>query len=193
MKNHIISIPPGSGKRANTYIEIFNNAPTCPGNQNIRQARGILYASKSAEIQNLDTKKFLYCFGPQVSRPCLLSRFKSVYWVVTGYESDQSELFEIEAVRRYYSYLQSYWPAWFFGADLESTCLLQVVLCLVPIRTVHRGAETIRVEVNRQDIQKIFENSSGVTRFLLQRAGIAKREKEDHLQAVKTYLGISEP
>jgi len=99
------------------------------------------------EIERRDHRRFLGEFVLHIEYEQLQSLHGKVSFVVTGYDDQPDELFEIRAVRDYFTCLQIYWPCWHYYADHTNNCFKMVACCIMGDLRAHRYADASQIEV----------------------------------------------
>lgn len=154
---------------------------------------GIVYVTTREEVETLNTKRFLASFGPQIKKKAIQKQRGMVHFTIDGYDGTEEALYEIAAVRKYYSRLHKRFPCWLFFGHLDSASLLSVMLSILPNVKLARSKEGGFVKIPRSDVHSFFMESLSATALLQLRAGISTANGIVHLKAVSAYLGIHGP
>ncbi len=151
-----------------------------------------LYVATRAEVEKLDTDRFLATFGPKLRKKKLLKLRGNVHFVIDGYDDTSDEIYEIAEVRRYYSRLHELLPCWLFYGHLGFSSLRAVMLCILPNIWMVRSPERILLEISKADTLIFIRQSLPVAARLFKKAGVSIEGANEQLRSTARLLGISE-
>ncbi len=155
-----------------------------------RSITGIVHVTGRAEVENLDTERFLFSFGPHIGRKELRKLCGMVHFTISGYDDTREEIYAIPEVRRYYGHLHKVFPCWLFYSNLASPCLRAVMLAIIPNVRILRSKHKLSAEFRSTDVHSFFMESLPAAALLHARAGISKQRGARQLAMTAQYLGI---
>ena len=188
MKSNVTPLFPGTGKYENTLNWLIQTTPEGTQYPHVKRPQAIFYVATREEVEKLDISRFLANFGPQIPADKMREYQGKIFWAVDGFDTDPSELHELQQVRDYYAEAHRNWPAWLFLSDLRSPCLQMVARCI--IHSVATTNPSLR-ETN-EFLRAFFLWSLPTSGRCYKYSGISRSEAVKHLQNAAKYLGILE-
>lgn len=150
----------------------------------------VVYAADRKEVEKLDLTRFAETFGPDQSRASLRRLYGKTFHTIDGYDDCPQPLFEIPAVRRYYSYLAKRWPCWLFTASLAGPCFRVLAFSVIKDITVMRTDIACGIAVTQGDLWDFVEAGIPPAAILQKFAGIGEKAAAQRIKDVCAYLGI---
>jgi hypothetical protein len=175
-------IPAGCGKFSTT-LRLLEESPTSIPK---------IYVFTREEIESLDLTRLLQDFSPENSKRNLRSLCSKWHFVVAGYDDDPEELYEIPAVRHFFSRATILWPAWTFGAATTSLSLWAIVLSVLPCLDVLKNSTEVQISFENSQVVRLFEHCLPVFTLLSKKAALSKRKGNRILDRVAAYLGVED-
>ena len=141
------------------------------------------------EIQSLDISRLRAAFGPAIAREEMLTLLGQYIFAVSGYEDVADELYEIEEVRTYFAYLQTF-PLWLAFANLTSDTLKMIAACsmstLVVIkRKRRRGCLVI---FRGKDLTDFFISATAYMQAIFKYAGLSSKASDKKLRELVNHF-----
>lgn len=185
------SLYEGVGKTNAELRRIANKCAGLPASS--AGINGIVYVTMRDEVERCDPSRFLSNFGVATPPAELLRLRGKILFTIEGYDEDPAEIYEIEAVRKFYSTLHRKWPCWPFFADLNSGCLTAIVCCIAPnvISIKRRRRQKHDVHIPRAFRDAFFRRGLPAAALLHAKAGINRYQGVMMLENVARYLGLS--
>lgn len=180
----------GAGK---TNAELRRIAKKCAGLPAASASiKGIVYVTMREEVERCDPSRFLSNFGVATPPSELLRLRGRILFTIEGYDEDPAEIYEIEAVRKYYSKVHRKWPCWMFFADLNSGCLTAIACCIAPnIVSIKRsGRQKQDVHIPQEFRTSFLEHGLPAAALLHAKAGINRSQGVRMLKNVARYLAV---
>jgi len=183
------SLYAGAGK---TNAELRRIANKCVGLQtSSARIKGIVYVTMREEVERCDPSRFFSAFGVATPPVELLRLRGKILFTVEGYDEDPAEIYEIEAVRKYYATVHRKWPCWMFFSDHNSGCLMAIACCIAPnvvsIKRARRDKHNVHIPQAFRDA--FFRRGLPAAALLHAKAGINRYQGVMMLQNVARYLG----
>ncbi len=126
--------------------------------------------------------------------PQLHAWFGRVVWCFAGYDSDPTELYAIEEVRRFLAAWRVQRPHWLFFASLENDNLKIMYLALLraaaSVGNNHVGQ--CQVVFDRQELGNLLAADLEVADGICERIGLSPARRLRRAQDVLRYFGFSE-
>jgi uncharacterized membrane protein len=112
-----------------------------------------------------------------------------IIFTVAGFDQ-APELYEVPAVRAYYSYLHAIWPCWLYMSCLAFPSLRVVALSVIANLSIVRSENACRIHVPESELLAFFTHSLPAAALLHHRVGLCKNYGFTYLKAVAKHLGI---
>jgi len=109
---------------------------------------------------------------------------------VEGYAEEDSEIYEIPAVRKYFRTLSAKWSPWLFAGTIFTADLFAIVLACLPSVTCIREDGEITVFWKLEEMEAFLRKSLPTAAWLHNRAGVVKEDGCAMLKAAAAYLGL---
>jgi len=175
-------IPAGCGKFSTT-LRLLEESPTSIPK---------IYVFTREEIESHDFTRVLQDFSPENSKRNLRALCSQWHFVVAGYDEEPEELYEIEAVRHFFSSVTILWPAWTFGAATTSLSLWAIALSVLPYLDVRKRNGEVQVSFDNSQVVRLFHHCLPVFKLLSKKAGLSKGKGIKNLDRVAAYLGVED-
>lgn len=164
--------------------------PTLRGLEENPGKKANLYVITRTEIEALDLSRLLADFSPENPKDKLLELCSQWHFVVSGYDKEREELFEIPEVRQFFTCATMVWPIWTFGAATTSLALWAVVLSALPTLDVRKENGVVGLSFDMMEVGRIFHKCMPVFLHLNEKAEIVEKIKMLNLSTIASYLGI---
>jgi len=156
--------------------------------------RGILHIVTRGEIEAEDLKRIRAGYGPRIPIERLRHLEGRTSLVVSGYDQDERELYEIPEVRHYFIGAFRRCPALIPTADLRNECFRIAILCILGnLIVVRKQGEPPQLHVHQEELHQFFMDCLRPQANLHKRIGWSRTRGARQLQALADYLGIQEP
>lgn len=150
---------------------------------------GMLVFSRSM-IEAGDVSAVITQLGPNARPHYLKAMAGATILTVEGYAEDESEIYEIPAVRKYFCELSGKWSPWLFAGSIFTADLFAITLACLPSVTCRRANGELTVSWNREEMEAFLKQSLPTAAWLHNRAGVDKQEGCAMLKAAAAYLGL---
>jgi len=180
----------GAGK---TNAELRRIANKCVGLQaSSAGINGVVYVTMREEVERCDPSRFLSAFGVATPPAELLRLRGKILFTIEGYDEDPAEIYEIEAVRKFYTKVHRKWPCWMFYADLNSGCLTAIACCIAPniVSIKRRRCQKHAVHIPQAFRAAFFKRGLPAAALLHAKAGISRSQGVMMLKNVARYLAV---
>ena len=157
-----------------------------------RGRRGIMHLVTRREVESGDLKRFAAGFGPRI-REDRLEYFKArTSFVISGYDQDERELYEIPEVRSFFIDAFNRCPGLIPAADLRNDCFRIAILSVLPNLLVARrpGGRPV-IHISENDLNKFFMDRLRGQCVLHKRLGWSRTKGVKQLKTLADYLGIN--
>jgi hypothetical protein len=156
--------------------------------------RGIMHIVTRGEIEAADLERIRAGYGPRIPIERLRRLEGRTSFVVSGYDQDERELYEIPEVRRYFIGAFRRCPALIPTADLRNECFRIAILCVLGnLIVVRKQGEPPQLHVHEEELHRFFTDHLRPQASLHKRLGWSRTKGATQLQALADYLGIQEP
>jgi hypothetical protein len=155
--------------------------------------REIMHIVTRGEIESRDLKRICAGYGPRIRIERLQHLEGRTSFVVSGYDQDERELYEIPEVRRYFIGAFRRCPALIPAADLRNECFRIAILCVLGnLIVVRKQGKPPQLHVHEEELHRFFMDRLRPQATLHKRIGWCRTKGATQLQALADYLGIQE-
>lgn len=107
--------------------------------------------------------------------------------VISGYDADPRELFEIPEVRRYLRSIDEHWPFWLFFLNQVDDSIKVVAACLASTVEVAPGL----AHIDPAGLQRFMERAFSAVNFIFETCGFPESENEALSRGVEQLFSNS--
>lgn len=170
-----------------------NSANACESKQ-FQGKRGILHLVTRQEIETGDVTRIATGFGPRIPGDRLEYLEGRTSLVISGYDQDERELYEIPEVRGYLIDAFRRCPALIHSADLRNDCFRIAIFCVLPnLIVVRRQGDLPEIHIHEEELSRFFMGCLRGQCVLHKRLGWSRTKGVKQLRTLADYLGIYEP
>lgn len=184
------SLYAGAGKTNAELRRIANKCVGLPAES--AGFKGVVYVTMRDEVERCDPARFLSNFGVATPPSELLRLRGRILFTVEGYDEDPAEIYEIEAVRKFYTKVHRKWPCWMFFADLNSGCLTAITCCIAPniVSIKRRRCQKHDVHIPQAFRAAFFKRGLPAAALLYAKAGINRSQGVRMIKNFARYLAV---
>jgi len=140
------------------------------------------------EAEDLESSlEFLRSLVPTDNPQRIWSQKERLSLVISGYDTDPRELFEIPEVRRYLRSIDEYWPFWLFFLNQVDESIKVVAACLASTVEVAPGL----AHIDPVGLQRFMERAFSAVNFIFDSCGFPESENEALLMGVAQLFSNS--
>lgn len=127
------------------------------------------------EAEDLESSlEFLRSLVPSDNPQRIWSHKGRLSLVISGYDADPRELFEIPEVRRYLRSIDEHWPFWLFFLNQADESIKVVAACLASTEEVAPGL----AHIDPAGLQRFMERAFSAVNFIFETCGFPESENE---------------
>lgn len=127
------------------------------------------------EAEDLESSlEFLRSLVPSDNPQRIWSLKGRLSLVISGYDADPRELFEIPEVRRYLRSIDEHWPFWLFFLNQVDESIKVVAACLASTVEVAPGL----AHIDPAGLQRFMERAFSAVNFIFETCGFPESENE---------------
>lgn len=140
------------------------------------------------EAEDLESSlDFLRSLVPSDNPQRIWSHKGRLSLVISGYDADPRELFEIPEVRRYLRSIDEHWPFWLFFLNQVDESIKVVAACLASTVDVAPGL----AHIDPEGLQRFMERAFSAVNFIFDTCGFPESENETLSRGVEQLFSNS--